>query len=192
MLLRYVDEVTALTKIVPALPSEPFENAIREVNEWRGRCLHHITSAEVAVTECLEMLSRVPGGGEKVRRRHLIGQRYEDLSIALSSGGAFEAEGEKVLAALNDFREFDSVRTMLCHGTSEITLDKEGRWTAVFTCLSFKAGKIHCEEHVLRSGEAEKRQKELKRQAQRLRSLLGELAASFEQHSPVRQTEKRR
>jgi hypothetical protein len=175
--------VTAVTKIVPALPSEPFEKAIREVNEWRGRCLHLITSAELAVTECLETLSRVPGRSEKVRRRHLIGQRYEDLANALSIGGPFEAEGEKALQALNDFRKFDSVRTMLCHGASDITLDVEGRWTAVFTCLSFKAGNIHCEEQVVRYGEAEKRQKDLSRQAHRLCSLLRTLGASFEQAS---------
>ena len=175
--------MTAITKIVPALPCEPFQIAIREVNEWRGRCLHIFAGAELAVTECLETLSRVPGRGDEVRRRHLVGQRYADLSDALCCGGPFEAEGRKVLQVLDDFRAFDWLRAVVCHGASDVMLDVEGRWTVVFRYVSFKSGKIHREEHVLRCGDAEKRQKDLSRQAQRLGSLLRTLSASVEQPS---------
>lgn len=171
--------MTAVSKIEPALPTEPFQKAIREVNEWRGRCLHIFASTELAVTESLEVLSRVSGRGSNVRRRHLIGQRYEDLCRALSVGGAFEAEGGKALQALSAFRRLDHVRTMLCHGSSEVMLDAQGRWTAVFTCLSFKAGVMHCDEYVLRRVDADERQKALGRDARRLCSSLSDLRDAF-------------
>src|SRR5688500_13018897 len=86
-------DMGSLSKIVAGLPPEPFVDAEFAVNEWRGRCLHSFSCAETAVTECLLVLSKVPGRGEKVQLRHMMGQRYEDLASAISPEGPFNEEG---------------------------------------------------------------------------------------------------
>jgi len=171
--------MTAVTKIVPALPREPFLSAIRDVNEWRGRCLHLFAEAELAVSGCLQTLSQVPERGKKIRRRHLIGQRYEDLANALSADGPFENEGKKVLEALRAIRELDATRAMLCHGASEVTLDSLGGWTAVFRHFTFGAGASVEEVRVVTQSEATALQKELRQKVKRLCSQLSTLVASL-------------
>src|SRR3546814_8487873 len=74
---------------------EPLWNqAIQDVNAWRGACLQHFSAAEAAVTETLLLLKAIPGRGEAVRLRHLIGQRFDDLSKLIEAEGAFAQEGK--------------------------------------------------------------------------------------------------
>lgn len=176
----YAGEVNAIFDISPVLPHEPFQHASREVNEWRGRCLHLLGQVEAAITDCLLSMSKVPGRGGEVRLQHLIGQRYEELAKAISSDGPFRVEGGKVSKAFSKFRESDFPRNMLCHATSEIALNEKGEWVAIFRHIRLKAGEqIRAETFVTRKS-ADDIQKQLSRQARSLCDRLTDLRANLD------------
>ena len=90
----------------PALKSDgPDWDAIcQEVNAWRGACMHHFSVVEEAVTKTLLALSEAEGASSKVRLRHLIGQRFEDLELAIGPDGPFAEIGKTAARALAQFR----------------------------------------------------------------------------------------
>lgn len=71
-----------------------------EVNAWRGECMHHIAAAEKAATDTLLLLDSVKPDGGKIKLRHLIGQRFEDLSAATGPDGPFAEAGEAAHKAM--------------------------------------------------------------------------------------------
>lgn len=168
--------MTVQSTIEPSIPREPFDKAIREVNEFRGRCLHYFADAEAAVSGCLARLSQVPGRGDGVKLRHLVGQRCEDLASALSTDASLKKDGNKALEALNDFRELDWLRVVLCHGVSTVLLDANGDWTAVFHHSSFRSRELVPNGRVIARRKADELQKELSRKSRRLRSLVNALS----------------
>src|SRR3546814_2822757 len=96
-----------------------WNQAIQDVNAWRGACLQHFSAAEAAVTETLLLLKAIPGRGEAVRLRHLIGQRFDDLSKLIEAEGAFAQEGKAAAKALSDLRTLEGLRRSEEH-TSEL------------------------------------------------------------------------
>jgi hypothetical protein len=173
--------MTAILKISPTLPREPFLHAISEVNEWRGRCLHSFSRAEAAVTQCLLALSKVSRPPEQIRLRHLVGQKFEDLTQALSAGGALE--DSKARAAIMEFREYDSKRAMLCHSVCDVTLDMEGRWTVILRLVSFKNRDESRQSLIFEEKEATAFQDEIARKSQKLCSQLQRLTDSVSKSS---------
>jgi hypothetical protein len=119
--------MNAVADLQPSIPVELFAEARARVNEWRGRCVDGLVRAEAAVTECLLAMSEVPERGGKVALPHLVGQRYAALAAAISEGGAFASEGAQLVAALGAFREYDVLRTALCHGVGRVTLDQKAQ-----------------------------------------------------------------
>jgi hypothetical protein len=166
--------------IEPSLPAEPFKRASAEVNQWRGRCLQIFAGVEHLVTECLLLLAEVPDKGKDVRLRHLVGQRFEDLSLALAVDGPFATEGEKILKALTAFRDMDDLRAMLCHAAAEVTLNEQGDWTAIFRHVAIRSKKRCAEQRVIGQSQAEMVQRELRSNADRLRSYLNALITSLQ------------
>lgn len=158
--------------IEATLPSEPFDQALRQVNEWRGRCMDAFARAEAGVTNCLVFLSNIPGRGEQVRLPHLVGQRYEALTSVIAAGGAFELEASKVASALESVRAHDSFRTMLCHGVGDVTLSPHGRWTIVFRLVSLRSRRASSEVLALKQKEAEQLRDEVIRASKELCSQL--------------------
>lgn len=118
-----------------------WEDACRSVNAWRGHGLQCFAQAESAVSETLLVMAAVAERGKKVRLRGLIGQRLEDLAIAVGAGGPFEAEGTSVASALDAFREHEALRPFLGHGLVKIALDRHDRWVILIKLLSFRGGK---------------------------------------------------
>ena len=134
---------------------ERFARATAEVNEWRGRCLDAFTRAEAAIAECLLSLAAVEGRGPRTRLRHLGGQQLDDLTVAIAEDGPFGREGKDARPSLAAYGGYADRRHVLCHGTSKITLDQRGQWTAVLRTLVFKGGVAHRDALALDHREAE-------------------------------------
>ena len=154
------------------LPREPFDSAVRCVNEWRGRCLDAFARAECAVTQSLIALSQTPDGGQLVRLPHLVGQRFEALCTAIGQEGPFGKYADSVPQALDRFRAHDRLRTMLTHGVGEITLDAQGRWTLVLRLVSLRSGCPAQDLLAIREEEADQLREEVLRQSRSLRARL--------------------
>ena len=147
-----------------------------DVNSWRGACIHHFSVAETAVTETLLTLSAAAQGEIAVRLRHLIGQRFEDLAAAIGLGGPFEEVGLHALAELSQYREkHEAFRALLCHGIFKVTVEHNGQWILLIRSLSIRSRQPDRATLALEQSEAEARLAGLKRDAQKLASILGQL-----------------
>ena len=152
-----------------------WETIFAEVNAWRGSCLHHFSTVEMAVTETLLALSSTPRGA-KVRLRHLIGQRFEDLSVAIAPDGPFGDVGKAAFAELSKYRERqEAFRALLCHGVIKVTVDPTGQWTLIIRSLSVRARQAERALMIVEQNDAEARLASLKNEGQRLASNLGQL-----------------
>ena len=152
-----------------------WETIFAEVNAWRGSCLHHFSTVEMGVTETLLALSSTPAG-EKVRLRHLIGQRFEDLSVALAPDGPFGGISKAAFAGLSKYREGqEAFRGLLCHGVIKVTVDPTAQWTLIIRSLSVRARQAERAVMVIERNEALVRRDSLKSEGQRLVSTLGQL-----------------
>lgn len=152
-----------------------WEAIFAEVNAWRGSCLHHFSTVEMGVTETLLALSSTPIGA-KVRLRHLIGQRFEDLSIAIAPDGPFGDVGKAAFTELARYRDRqEAFRALLCHGVIKVTVDPTGQWTLIIRSLSFRARQAERALMVIERRDAEGRLAALKNEGHRLASTLGQL-----------------
>ena len=129
--------MTAHAPIVPG-DIDPWVAATRAVNAWRGEAIHHFTRAELSFSETRLLLAARSGAETNVRLRRLLGQRFDDLTAALVAvKGVKTAKASKALA---EFRRFDAIRPILCHGADKIALDRHGQWVAVFKLVDLRAG----------------------------------------------------
>ena len=161
--------------LVPALPQQPFDAASEGVNAWRGRCLDAFARAEAAITECLVFLSDPAETGKTVRMPHLVGQRMEALSLALAAIGTPGPDVVHAQAALTALRDHDGLRTMLCHGVGNITLDRNGRWTVVLRLTALRARRVVRDMLTLTEQEAGHRRDDLVRASKILCARLGQV-----------------
>ncbi|MGX9146615.1 hypothetical protein [Mesorhizobium sp. 128a] len=153
-----------------------WDTIFAEVNSWRGACMHHLSMVETAVTETLLALSAMDQGEVAVRLRHLIGQRFEDLAVAIGPGGPFEETGRRALAELSKYREkHEAFRTLLCHGMIKVTVDHNGQWMLLIRTLSIRSRQPDRTMVVLEQSETEARLAALKHDGQKLASTLGQL-----------------
>ena len=162
----------------PALTSQPvnWDSIFAEVNAWRGACMHHFSAVEMSVTETLLALSATMPVGASVRLRHLIGQRFEDLAAAISADGPFNEPGRTAVEELSQFRvKHEAFRSLLCHGLVKVTVERSGHWVLVMRILSIRARQAERSAVALEQGEAEALLVALKRDGQRLASVLGQL-----------------
>lgn len=163
----------------PALPRELFVAATAQVNEWRGRCLEAFTRGETAVTECLAVLGKVQGRGDKVKLPHLVGQRLEALSAALGTDGPFAPEGGKAAATIDLYCRHAALRNLLCHGTSKVTLDSKGRWTVVFRLVVLRGREVSRESLAITQDEAATLCTEIVAISQKVSAQLGQIRAQL-------------
>lgn len=147
-----------------------------EVNCWRGACMHHFSTVEMAVTETLLALSVAAPKGENIRLRQLIGQRFEDLASTIGPGGPFAKEGQAAFIALSEYRaRQEAFRALLCHGAIKVMIDQSGQWTLLIRSLSIRSRQAERGLAVLERAEAQSRLNALKSEGQKLTSLLGQL-----------------
>ena len=162
----------------PALKSDgPDWDAIcQEVNAWRGACMHHFSVVEEAVTKTLLALSEAEGASSKVRLRHLIGQRFEDLEIAIGPEGPFAEIGKTAARALAQFRTNHEVfRSQLCHGVAKVAVIRDGSWMLVTRSLSIRMKLREEAVVVIDRKEAFARLESLKRDGHSLAAQLGQI-----------------
>lgn len=161
----------------PAMPQVTNWDAIfADVNAWRGACMHHFSAVEMAVTETLLTLSATRPDGASVRLRHLIGQRFEDLSAAISPDGSYKEAGKTAFQELAQFRDkHEKFRSLLCHGVVKVALECNGQWVLIMRVLSIRARHAERNSIALEQCEAEAQLVSLKRDGQRLASVLGQL-----------------
>ena len=152
-----------------------WESAWSAVNAWRGECMQCFAHSETAVTETLMTLSALPQSRSAVRLRHLIGQRFEDLSNATGPEGPFGKEGEKAHNAIADYREYEHFRSILCHGVITLSLERSGKWIAIFNLTAIKAKECTRSPHVVKQADATILLDNLKKTGQKLGSTLGNL-----------------
>jgi len=150
-----------------------WNRAIHDVNAWRGACLQHFSAAEAAVTETLLLLKTVPSRGEAVRLRHLIGQRFDDLSKLIAEEGVFALEGKAAAKALADLRTLEGLRSTLAHGQAKIALERTGKWIVILRHVAIRAQQAERMTLLFEQAEAEERLVDLKRKSQKLCSVLG-------------------
>lgn len=161
---------------IPPLQSIDWNVIFSEVNSWRGACMHHFSMAEAAVTETLLALSATMPSQAVVRLRHLIGQRFEDLAVAIGPEGPFEEAGKHALPELARFREnHEAFRTPICHGTVKVTVERSGRWLLLIRTLSIRSRQSDRTMLALDQSEAETKLATLKRDGIKLASALGQL-----------------
>lgn len=153
-----------------------WEAVYAEVNCWRGACMHHFSTVEMAVTETLLALSAAVPKGENIRLRQLIGQRFEDLASTIGPDGPFAKEGHAAFAALMEYRaRQEAFRALLCHGAIKVTIDQRGQWTLVIRSLSIRSRQAERGLEVLERTDAQSRLNALKDEGQKLTSHLGQL-----------------
>lgn len=156
--------------------SMSWDTIFAEVNAWRGACIHNCSAVEMAVAETLLALNRVTQGGSAVRLRHLIGQRLEDLATAIAPGGPFDEAGKVAQGELLQYREkHEAFRNVLCHGVVKVAVERSGHWMLVMRVLSFRAGEAERTTLALDQSEALARLDALRRDGQKLTSVLGQL-----------------
>ncbi len=111
-------------------PNLDWDRATLEANAWRGAALQIFGQMENDVCRTLLLLASLPGG-EKLKLRHLVGQRVEDLARAIGGEGAFARKGARAAVSLEHFRRHDWLRAFLAHGVGEVALDRNGDWILV-------------------------------------------------------------
>lgn len=155
--------------------NECWNKLYAEVNAWRGECMHHIAAAEKAVTETLLALDAVKPDGAKVQLRHLIGQRLDDLAVAIGAEGPFAEAGKAAAKSLEKWREHEAFRASLCHGVVQVTMTRGGGWLLAIRNLTIRARQAETKIVVIEKAEAEAKLKQLARDGQKLASVLGQL-----------------
>ncbi len=98
--------------------------------------------AEVAVSEALATLSTIASSGAKSLLPTAVGQRFDALRIVVGASGPLAPVGGRVAKALDDLREHQHRRNVLCHGSSEVSTDHLGDWCMTLSLTSFRAGAI--------------------------------------------------
>lgn len=166
----------AISTETALLQGQSWDDIFSEVNAWRGACMHHFSTVEMAITETSLALSMVTAGGEKIRLRHLIGQRFEDLAAAVGPGGPFAEAGKNAFPELAQYRErHEAFRSLLCHGVVNVSVDHSGQWILLIRSLAIRARHAERNILVLEQPEASAKLAALKRDGQKLASILGQL-----------------
>lgn len=146
------------------------------VNAWRGECMHHFSSVELAVTRTLLALEAARPDDTAIQLRHLIGQRFEDLAKAIGPGGPFAHEGGGAAGYLAHFRERqEAFRAWLCHGNISVSVDSSGHWVLVLRTLSIRGRQAETGLDVIDQSTAERRLQELRTDGRKLTAALGKL-----------------
>jgi hypothetical protein len=167
--------MNAITSLDVSVEGTTWEQAIRSVNAWRGNALQCFAQSEATVSETLLALAAVPGRGDKVRLRRLVGQRFEDLCCAIGDAGPFAEEGEKAASALESFRQHEGLRPLLCHGIAKVTLDRQGHWLVVFKLLTFRGREPERSSMAIEQHDAAALLADLRGRSRKLGSALGSL-----------------
>lgn len=166
----------AISNETALFQGQSWDDIFSEVNAWRGACMHHFSTVEMAITETLIALSTVMPGGEKVRLRHLIGQRFEDLAAAVGPDGPFAESGKNALLELSQYRErHEAFRSLLCHAVVKVSIDHSGQWILLVRSLAIRARQAERNTQVFEQPEASAKLAALKRDGQKLASILGQL-----------------
>lgn len=147
------------------------------MNAWRGQALQHFAVAEGAVSETLLLMASLPPAVAKVRLRRLVGQRFEDLRLAIGADGPCAGEGSKALVALEAFNRHADLRACLCHGVAKIALDRHGQWVVILKVLALGGRAKERSSTTFEKREGEALLLELKRDSQQLASALQSLRA---------------
>jgi hypothetical protein len=163
---------------VATLPASDWDAAACSVNAWRGTVLHHFAVTECAVTETLAALAGCGERGARVRLRHLIGQRFQDLQDAIGADGPFFIEGQAIEEALMAFRTHERLRTVLGHGSTRIALDRGGRWIVEIKVSTFRGRTLERTSHFFEQEAAEVLASEIRQMARRLSSKLSTLRSA--------------
>lgn len=156
----------------PMEPPLDWDAASQQVSAWRGSMLQYFGSAEAGVSKTLARVAACGERGLRVRLRHLVGQRFQDLQDALDPDGPFGVEGASAAVALRAFRDLEHVRTILSHGSARIALDRKGRWMVEFRFATFRGRGLERQAHLFEQEAAEGLSKEVRRLSNRLCSKL--------------------
>ena len=155
-----------------------WEAATRAVNLWRGETIHWFSRGEAAVSETLLSLAGVPKSETPVRLRQLSGQRSEDLHAALLPGGVCTKIRDRAVAALDAFRNQQTMRSVLCHGTTKVWLDRNDRWAVTVELLDFSKGREERTRRFFTQRDAELLLKDLRTRCRELEAALAGVRAS--------------
>lgn len=160
-----------------AIDPAAWQVAVTEVNAWRGQAIQHFAVAEAAVSETLvSMAAALPPMGS-VRLRRLVGQRFEDLRLAVDADGPYASEGVKAVAALAAFDRHTDLRACLCHGVAKVALDRHGQWVAILKVIALGGRAKQRTSMTFEKREGEALLADLKRDSHKLASALQSLRA---------------
>jgi len=161
-----------------ALPQQStnWDAILAEVNAWRGACLHHFSAVEMSVSETLLALSDAAPSGTDVLLPHLFGPKLEQLVSLTAADGPFSEIGKNAQWELQQYREHhDNFRNYICHAFLKIAVERSGQWMLAMRLLSFSSGRADRKTLALEQAEALAKLDALKRDGQRLASVLGNL-----------------
>ncbi len=175
--------MNAVTPIITPAADPRWEEAVQWVNAWRGRCVQCFAKAEGAVSETLLALAAVPGRGDAVRLRRLVGQRFEDLSSAIGGAGPFATEGGAAALALEAFRQHEPLRPVLCHGIGKVALDRQGQWLLLLKLVCFRGREPERTSMAIEQQEAAELLADLEARGRKLSSALGAMRSQISRSS---------
>jgi hypothetical protein len=176
--------MNAISPCTQAIDGTAWAAAVSEVNAWRGEALQYFAVAETAASETLPLMASLPGGAN-VRLRRLVGQRFEDLRLAIGSNGPFAEVGVKAAEALEAFSLHERLRAYLCHGTAKVALDRHGQWVVILKVLTFRGRAEERSSLTFEQREAEALLADLKVASQKLASSLQSLRARIIKAHPA-------
>lgn len=176
--------MNATSPIPAAVPLETFASASESAAAWRGRCLDVFSRCETAVTETLLCLAAAKRD-KSIKLPHLVGQRYDALSSAISAGGPFAGEAKGASDALAKFRQHDALRTQLTHGVFTVTLDHRGSWHIVGRVTALRSGRKSSNLFATNQYDAGNILIVLVKDGARLRSTLGQFRHALSKAQPL-------
>lgn len=161
----------------PASTTRPidFETAGARVNEWRGQMVENFSRAEHAVTEALLVFNSIKPEIKGSKFPHLVGKRFNRLAVCLAAITTPSSHVVTASSALCDFRTHEPLRAMLCHGVTNIALDRSGAWVAILRLVTFKAGSSAVSCQTLEEAEAKECLERLIGDRRRLCTALGQV-----------------
>ena len=115
----------------------PHDIARAEVEAWRSECLDIFAQGEVLIGTLLELAR---DAGIRVRLLEHSEQRtIEAVRLADMLSGKTEAEDAS--AVLASWQSLESRCSLLAHGVTTETVDRDGNWYALLDMVSYRGGR---------------------------------------------------
>ena len=157
----------------------PHDLARAEIEAWRSECLDLFAQGEVLIGALLVLAREA---GIRVNLYQMANQRTVEAVRMIDMMGD-ETEAKDASAVLASWQGLESRSEILAHGVSTETVDREGRWYAMFDMISYRGNRAARGRWAVSRAEAEAFQQELEHSFIILKSQLGAIRLELGQRA---------